>query len=352
MSLRLGIAIVIVAAALSWADMAAAADNDVIRIAGSAWVGDGPTKVATELDLFNKDRARGEPLIEVLDLGSGLEAMEMLMRGEVDFALAATTPVALALIGALEAGVDTQRQPLVLASLALSNQTHKLFVHPDTGISEPAELRGRRVGIMRGTSSHYGWWQFAAFHQLDDGSVELVDLRVREMAQALLDDRIDAALIWEPWDHILAEALGQAPLVFELRMLYTVNWLLLAERDFALANPALVERVLRAYRDTIAFMDSQPERALALHAQHSALTVEELHRRRQGILWRLGMNWSVLVNLGAQFEWLATWPELAGRRIPEPGEYLYGAALGKVAPQLVTLPSYLLLEQAAVDSSQ
>lgn len=351
MSLRPGIVFSVFAALWIWADSAPGADNDVIRIAGSAWVGDGPTKVAVELGLFNQGRSSSEPVIEVLNLGSGLEAVEMLMRGEVDFALAATTPVALALIGAMDFAAESQRQPLVLTSLALSNQTHKLIVHPDAAIAAPAELRGRRVGIMRNTSSHYGWWQFAAFHDLGDGAVELVHVRVSEMAEALLAGRIDAALIWEPWDQILAEALGKTPRVFELRMLYTVNWLLLAEREFALANPALVERVVRAYHDTVTFMDHQPEQALALHAQHSGLSVDELERRRAGILWRMGMNWSVLVNLGAQFEWLATWPELTGRPIPEPSDYLYGAALSKVAPQLVTLPPYLLFDGPGLESA-
>lgn len=330
---------------LAWVDLGRAE----VRIAGSAWVGDGPTKVAAELGLFNQRPGKDEPLIEVLDLDSGLAAMEMLMRGEAEFALAATTPVALALLGAMDQPDEVHRRPVVLASVALSNQTHKLVVHPDAGITVPAQLQGRRIGIMRDTSSHYGWWQFASFHELGDDAVELVDLRVRDMAEALLAGHIDAALIWEPWDQILAEALGQAPQIFELRMLYTVNWLLLAEREFAMANPELLERVLAAYRDTIDFMDREPERSLTLHARRTDLTGEELRRRREGILWRLGMNWSVLVDLGGQFEWLATRSDLAGKQAPEPWEYLYGGPLGRLAPQLVTLPNYLLLGDAAAE---
>jgi ABC-type nitrate/sulfonate/bicarbonate transport system substrate-binding protein len=318
-------------------------ERQVVRLAGSAWVGDGPTKVADALGLFNQGLRPGDPRIEVLDLGSGLEAVQMLMRGEVELALAATTPVALALIGAVDGPGSDLKEPVVLASLALSNQTHKLVMHPERAVAAPGELAGRRIGVMHSTSSHFGWSLFASFHGLDGDRVELVDLPVSRMGAALLNNQIDAALIWEPWDRIVAEELGQTLPEFPLRMLYTVNWLLLTDRQFAQTNPELLARVLRAYLAALAFIDSQPDEAARLHAERAGLPLAELTRRTDGILWRMGMNWSVLVNLGAQFEWLASWPALAGRPIPEPGEYLLAAPLARLAPELVTLPDYLLI---------
>lgn len=330
--------------------VAAAEAQSTIRLGGSIWLGDGPTKVADALGYFNRSIRPGEPRIEVLNLNSGYDAVALLMNGELDFALAATTPVALALMGAIES--QPGREPVVLASLALSNQTHKLVVHPGRDITEPAALRGRRVGVMHGTSSHYGWWHFADFNDLNDAEVELVFLPVREMPDAMLEGRIDAALIWEPWDAILSEALGQPPLYFELRMLYTVNWLLLADRRFVQAQPELVERVLIAYRDALRFIDRHPERSAEIKAPYHGLSIEELLHRSQGILWRLGLNWSVVASMGAQFEWLESWPELAGRPAPEPNQYLLGAPLARVAPELVTLPSYLLMDWSAEGSAR
>jgi ABC-type nitrate/sulfonate/bicarbonate transport system substrate-binding protein len=314
-----------------------------VRIGGSVWVGDGPTKVAAALDLFNQDHSESQPRIEVLSLGSGLEAVEYLMRGEVEFALAATTPTALALLGGLSSD-SAASNIVVLASVALSNQTHTLLAHPGTRITSPSDLAGRRVAVMRATSSHFGWFHFAAFHGLEEDEVELVYVPIRHMAAALIDGQADAAVIWNPWDHVLRSDVGSDLIEFPLRMIYTINWLLLADRDFALAHPELVDRVLEGYLQAIEFMGRDPEAALKLQASAVQLDPADLAKRIEGTLWRLAMNWSILVNLGAQFQWLEQWPELAGRQAPEPASYLFAEPLRRVAPELVTLPRYLMMD--------
>lgn len=320
--------------------------RDPVRIAGSAWVGDAPTWVAERLGLFERDSAgRSRPIAVQLN-GSGLEALHALLAGEADFALAATTPTALALAGALDGQQDAPASIVVLASIALSNQSHLVISPARNELNAPADLAGRRVGVMMGTSSHYGWTRFSAFHGLDDAGIELVDIQVSDMAGALASGRIDAAVLWQPWDLVLTNLLDEPVIEFPMRLLYTINWLLLGDRDFVTSHPEITERVLRAYIDAIDFIHTNPDRALELHASVIDVDAAALAPQAARMLWRVGMNWSVIVNLGAQFEWLATWPQLAGFAAPEPQEYLYGEALRQVAPELVTLPDYLLVGPA------
>lgn len=317
--------------------------REPVRIAGSAWVGDAPTWVAERLGLFNRESSDQVPPIELKLHGSGLEALQELLAGGADFALSATTPTALALAGALDGEQAAPASIVVLASIALSNQSHLVISPARNDLNAPADLAGRRIGVMMGTSSHYGWTQFSAFHGLDDAGVELVDTRVSDMAGALASGRIDAAVIWQPWDLVLKDLLEEPVVEFPMRMLYTINWLLLADRDFVANRPDVAQRVLRAYIDAIEFIQTHPDRALELHASAIDIDPTALAPQAAHMLWRVGMNWSVIVNLGAQFEWLATWPQLAGFAAPEPQEYLYGEALKQVAPELVSLPDYLLI---------
>lgn len=325
-------------------------DPGTVRIAGSTWVGDAPTKVADRLGLFNQDLAPGAPPIEVHNYDSGLEALGRLLDGEAEFALAAITPTALALIGEIGNG-RPNREFVVLGSVALSNQSHILVADTARGIQGPADLAGRRVGVMFNTSSHYGWSRVSTFYGLDENGVELVDLPVSKMAPAMLAGDIDAAVIWSPWERGLRDALGEELLEVPLRMLYTVNWLLLADRSFIARHPDVTDRVLTSYLKAIDYMDAHPDHSLELHAEAVNLPVEELARRTEGMIWRLVMNWSVLVNMGVQFEWLATRPELAGIRIPEPQGYLFGAPLRRVAPERVILPPYLLMPDAGTSET-
>lgn len=319
-----------------------AENRDTVRIAGSAWIGDAPTWVADQRGLFNRDLDDGAPAIEVQLHGSGLEALKHLLAGEAEFALAATTPTALALVGALDDSGTGSSALVVLASVALSNQSHYVISLSHQGINSPQDLAGRRVGIMLGTSSHYGWTRFSGFHGLDDADIELVDMPVTDMGDALKRGDLDAAVIWQPWDLTLREALDDRLTTLSMRMLYTINWLLLTRQELVAEHPEVVERVLRGYIDAMELIDAEPEGALALHATAIGQDEADLAPLAANILWRLGLNWSVLVNLGAQFEWLATWPQFDELVIPHPGDYLHGDALRQVAPELVTLPDYLL----------
>jgi ABC-type nitrate/sulfonate/bicarbonate transport system substrate-binding protein len=331
------ICVILYSSTVAWAET-----SPPVRIAGSAWVGDAPTWVADGLGLFNRGMGEGQPAIEVELYGSGLEALRQLIAGDAEFALAATTPTALALAGALEPGSDQPAEIAVLASIALSNQSHYLVSLAGKGIQTAGDLAGQRVAIMFGTSSHYGWTRFSAFHGLDDAEVELVDLPVAEMAAALKDGQVDAAVIWQPWDASLRSAYGDEITILPMRMLYTVNWLLLSRTDFVASHPEVVERVLQAYIDAIESIHEDAAQAVQMHAAAVGVEVDELESPAQRMLWRVGMNWSVLVNLGAQFEWLSTWPELAGMTPPEPKGYLHGGPLKRISPELVTLPDYLL----------
>ncbi len=319
-----------------------AESRDTVRIAGSAWVGDAPTWVADRQGLFNRGRPDDAPVIEVDLHGSGLEALMHLLAGEAQFALSATTPTAMALVGAFDDSGPGSSALVVLGSVALSNQSHYVIAPSRNGIDSPRDLAGRRVGVMFGTSSHYGWSRFGRFHGLEAAGIELIDTPVAEMAEALQRGDLDAAVIWQPWDLALREALDGAVTILPMRMLYTVNWLLLSTREFVAEQPAVVERVLRGYIDAIDMIDAEPESTLALHAEATGRDGADLVTSAANMLWRLGMNWSVLVNLGTQFEWLATWPQFDALTIPEPGQYLDGAPLREVAPGRVTLPDYLL----------
>ncbi len=323
----------------------AAGHQDVVRIAGSAWIGDAPTWVADREGLFNLDRPDDAPVIEVEMHGSGLEALGQLLGGEADFALAATTPTALGLMGVLDDHGPGSASLVVLGSVALSNQSHYLVAPARHGIRSARDLSGRRVGVMFGTSSHYGWSRFSAFHELDHADVELVDTPVTGMAEGLRQGQLEAAVIWQPWDLALRESLDEPITVLPMRMIYTVNWLLLSSREFVAERPDVVERVLRGYLGAMDMIDAQPNRTLAHHAAATGRDESELASQAEAMLWRLSLNWSVLVNLGTQFEWLASWPEHEGLAVPEPSRYLHATSLRNVAPELVTLPDYLLTVQ-------
>lgn len=339
---RIGLAALLPIVALLFAPVAPGADGDArtMRIAGSDWVVDAPTKVAEALGHFNPDDADSGGTIRVDYYNSGQEALRRLLNGEAEFALVATTPVAIALLEQTDT-VPAEPDIVILASVGLSNQSHYVVAARDRGIKVPHDLIGKRIGLMKNTSGHYGWSQFAGFHGIDDAAVELVQVPVEQHASALRDGAVDAVVSWDPWAAGVRESLGDNAVNFSTRQVYTVNWLLITRLATARHDPALTDRVLRGYLRAIELIHADPERARQLHSEVGGVPVETLARQDRHVIWNLGLNWSVLANMEAQFDWLATRPELADRPRPTPDRYLEAEPLARVAPRHLMLPPYL-----------
>lgn len=315
------------------------AESEPASIAGSKWVADAPTKVADGLGLFNKGNPR--PPIRVDNLNSGKEALASLIAGDSTFALAASTPIAKALLDSHLHQVPADFPQLaILASVSQSNRTHIVIADGTLGIERPADLEGKRVGVMMGTSGHFGWTRFLEFHGLDPSDITMVDLPVDEHMAAMKSGRIDAAVIWEPWASRLREFLGDDARSFTTRHLYTVNWLLVTRRDVLVSRSALAFRVVNAYRNAIRFIDSRPTRARELHAKMNSLDAQAIEPLEAGIIWSVGLNWAVLADMEAQFKWLASRRGLPLETTPAPYEYLVAGPLSEVSPRRITLPSY------------
>lgn len=300
------------------------AADDVLRIGGSRWVADEPTRVAARSGLFDQASTARRVVIE--DFDSGRDALEALLSGKVDFALAASTPIAKALL-------DGHEDLRVLASVSQSNRTHSVVASTGAGQTRPSWLRGKRIGVMKGSSSHYAWHAFATQHRIPRDSIVLVDLHVSGFARALTLGEVDAAAAWEPWTAEIRRGLPNGGREFSVRHLPVVNWLLVTRAALLDALPGAGRSVLRGYR-----------RAIARMAEHG----EGPARVKFG----LALDWAVLADMEAQFDWLTTRSDGPARDTPAPYEYLVGGPLLETAPERVTLPNYFFADRQVLTSGQ
>ena len=315
-----------------------------VRIAAWHWIADAPTKVAVGAGLFEAGISATSPeTIAVEYVDSGIDAMQALTAGRVAFALAAAQPVARAM-WLQPPGHDPDF--VVLASLAVVPRAHQLIADRDRGIHGPADLAGHRIGVQRYSSAHYAWTQFAQQEGIAEDAVELVSIGMSEQVEALTSGRVDAVISWEPGSARLLRELGERAYVLPARETYAATWLLLGRRDVVEHNPALADRVLRAYAQAIQLMREQPLRARALHAQALDIEEKELAAMEAGVIWHLRLGWAALAGLDGALDWLAAMPEFADRPRPRLPDYIEAGPLQRVAPDGLALPPYLYRKPA------
>jgi len=80
-----------------------------------------------------------------------------------------------------------------------STATQKVLVRSGLGISQPGQLRGRRIAVLQGTSSHYGLLSILRIAQLSEADISISYMPPGEARSAFETGQIDAWAVWAPF---------------------------------------------------------------------------------------------------------------------------------------------------------
>lgn len=114
---------------------------------------------------------------------------EAFATGKLDFIFAAEPP---AIIGRA-AGVDIRIMGIG-ASLM-----QEVIIPEKANIQSIQDLKGQKVAVLSGTSSHYGLLKIAEQAGLSRRDLTLIDMIPPDAKVAFLADHVDAWAVWPPW---------------------------------------------------------------------------------------------------------------------------------------------------------
>ncbi|MBD2745348.1 aliphatic sulfonate ABC transporter substrate-binding protein [Microvirga sp. BT688] len=173
----------------------------------------------------------------VQSLGSN-KALEFLNAGSIDFG---STAGAAALIGKINGN------PIKSIYVYSRPEWTALVTRKDTGISKVEDLKGKRVAVTRGTDPHIFLVRALQEAKLTEKDVKLVLLQHPDGRTALERGDVDA---WAGLDPLMAAAEVETGAQLFYRNAGANTWgVLNVSEAFAKENPALVERVLKAYEE-------------------------------------------------------------------------------------------------------
>ncbi len=155
--------------------------------------------------------------------------------------------------------------------MTVTEGLYRIVARRSAGIATLTDLAGKRIGVVRNTSSAYFLHRMLASIQLSEADAVIVALPVREMTPAIVRGDVDAIAVWEPESERAFNALGADAVGFQdprvYRELYNLNTT--AE---ALAHPhkrAQIVRLLRAVMDAARQSETAPETIWPLVAARS-----------------------------------------------------------------------------------
>lgn len=272
-------------------------EENALKLAGVNYLGDLPTVVASKNNLFEKHRLT----MEISFTDSGKQNLDDLRAGKVDFALMSSTPFILDKFA--NAGSEAQdNEPVILGNLLHSTRLNQILTTQDRNIQTVNDLKGGKVGLAKGTNSEYLWWLYSVFYQVMPGSVEIIDLPVSELGEALINGDVDAIVVWQPWTNRFMQQYSAQLEQVEGSHVYSAKWLLVTTRKMVRDNPSYCQQVLKTYAEAIKLIQSDTEKVMQLYNEHADKKTNASIDYQPG-LHQLNLNWALIAELHQGIQW-------------------------------------------------
>lgn len=169
----------------------------------------------------------------------GPPLLEALNTGNIDFGFTGDTPPIFA--------QAANSNLLYVAALESSGKNEGVIVPADSPIKAPADLKGKRIAIPKGSSAHNTAVAVLEKAGLTLSDVTPVYLSPADAAAAFASNQVDAWSIWDPY-LALYEKKGARVISFAGDA-HTTSAFYLANRDFTKQHPDVVAQLNQIFAD-------------------------------------------------------------------------------------------------------
>lgn len=264
---------------------------------------------------------------KLIDCTGGHRCLKLLFDGEADLATASDS--------ALMFQSFERNDFVLLGTFVSSNDNIRLIGRKDAGVSGPAQLAGKKVGVVRGTASQFFLDSYLLLHDVDPRTLHQIALQPEEMADALRTGRVDAVAAWDPYAYASVDALGANAQVLPPSSVYRLTFNLVAHRRLVGQRDRDLEQLLAAVERAEELIRRQPGRAQAILRARLGVDQRFIDWVWPGLEYRLGLDRSLVKTLESEARWAIRGGYVTGTVVPNYVNFIYAAPLMRVNPMAV-----------------
>ncbi len=295
-----------------------------VSLAVSKTVSPSPVWVAHDKGFFRKV---GLDAI-VKPYSSGKATTEAMLRGEVDLSASAEFLAA--------QNAYDHKELRIFSTLAFVHQIQFLALKQQ-GIATLADIRGKRIGVRKGTNGEYFLKRLLTLNGIGKDEVQLVDLKPQAMKDALAEGSVDAVIVWPPFVQQIKSHFGEQLLEFDGQPGQDYYYVILGREDWAQANPLVAEKVMQALVMAENWIVQNPEEAAAYLAGLMVVEVEDMRKILAEYRFSVSLPQSLVIAMESEFNWLEEENLVDRKQRPKLLDMLVSAPLGRVESTRVNI---------------
>lgn len=261
---------------------------------------------------------------------NGSIAQKAFVDGKVDFGTSNRVSIVLG-------GLD-EKTCAVIGVLAYTDSQTKVLCRKDSGIFEPADLKGKRIATVEATTAHYYLYKYLINSGIAPEDVEIVYVSKKELPGIIASGDVDAICQHGTPIEKAKSLLGDNAVQFMNPNLDRKAVPLVARRKMIAEEPELIEGMFRALKKAEGWIPSHQEEASRIIADMKNRSYEgTLKFVRDEVEFDLSLKQGLLLNLESVDRWAIESGLVDYKKPRNFFELIDYAPLEKVFPGSVTI---------------
>lgn len=263
----------------------------------------------------------------------GKDALKDTLDGKSDLAITFQTPV----VRNLQEGI-----PLgILASIMTSSRNNALVGLRERGIAKAGDLRGKKIGVTKGTSSEFFLSVFLATEGILPKDVTTVHVTPGDFEKTLAAGDVDALVLFASYRTRIRNTMGER-LVYFSSDAYNDIVILTGLRQIILNKPDAIRRLMTALSKAQDYIENNRDDSIAIVARRLAGKFEKANIDEDWDSYRfaLRLDHILLGNMRSESDWYAAsglfrgaTPDFKGALVSEPLRAVRAASVTVQTPR-------------------
>lgn len=259
----------------------------------------------------------------------GKKAMEGMFAGENDIATVAETPIIFQSF--------VRNDFSIFATFFQSYNDAKIVAGKDKAISLPADLKGKRIGTIEGTSAHYFLYMYLLEHGIDSATTTISFYPAAELANVLKNDMVDAIVAFEPYAYNAKLAMPGETVTLPQSTLFRETFNLVAMKGWAEQHRQTLEKMIRATDRAVTFVQHAKQESIDILVKNTPFSKELLEAVWDDYSYQVSLDNSMLTTMEDEARWAIETKLVDRRTVPNYLEYYYLDAMKAVKPEAISI---------------
>jgi NitT/TauT family transport system substrate-binding protein len=253
--------------------------------------------------------------------------MEALLKGEVEIAGMNEVPFIIR--------VFEEQRISIYASLDKLQYIY-LIGRKDRGIQTAADLKGKRIGLPRGTIAEFYLGRYLELNGLSVKDVALVNTAPPSAGEAI-DSNLDGVVVWNPFAYQIKQQMANRTAILRVQSNQPAYAVAVARNDWLAAQKEPIKRSLKAIAQAEQYVVNHPSEARAIvqkRLNYDVAFMESVWAENQ---FSLSLDQSLITAMEDEARWMIKNNLTTGKKVPDFVKYIYPDCLKAVKPDAVNI---------------